>query len=420
MLEVKNQRLERLIDCLVVVGLLSGLATMLMYGHVLASNAFLDSNTVVATKMTISYKLLKIIEIVSIVGAGVLSYGTISRLAVPGYARTLMWILFSWALWQAFVAFKDGFTPAEPLGSKGPVVWWSLVFLFAGIQKTRWRIIKPVVIVIVFIACIDMVFGIVSLGDDFNRYNAVNTLRITLSLILWTAPLVFLVPQKTPLRTIIALLPLAFIGMGALLTATRSWFTIFFLYLIILFFQHLKTITSAVNRVIFVYFVIFLSSIIILSSYNTFNSQIQIATSIFSNRLKSDTRTKQLQLFFERVPLYDLLVGTGPRGTWRMNDSTYGSHYGYVDGPYLLMLFVGGVPLLLAYVSLVIYPSIKAFVRIKKLNTNYCDRACTTLGLFWALALTGFATYTFPMLYVSHYVILLCAGRCWGMLYKLK
>jgi hypothetical protein len=417
MQQFENKQVELLIDRLVIIALVTGMVSMLIHGHLLAKTAFFDfNNSATAMRFPTSYKVLKFIEIFCVFGAGFLAYKTRRKDYVPTAARILMWTMFLWMLGHAVITFHDGFTLSEPFGVKGPIVWWSVLFLFAGVSKRRWNVIYPVLKVIILVASIHMLFSIVSLGGYFNRHIAVQTLRITLNLLLWTAPLIFLIPHKKISQTIAAILPLGIIGMAAILTATRSWIMICVIYVLVVLNHYLRKFHKAPQKVVIVYSILLLLGVMASFAYVTFDLQLLEAGNILANRMSVDSRTAQLELFFQRVPLFDLIVGAGPRGTWRWMDWGSRANYRYVDGPFLLMLFIGGIPLLVSYFYLVIYPSLMAFKKTKLSKTNPINAACIILGLIWTLTMTGFSTFTFPGLQLSHYVVLLCAGRCWGIL----
>ena len=112
------------------------------------------------------------------------------------------------------------------------------------------------------------------------------------------------------------------------------------------------------------------------------------------------------------VPSLDLLIGTGPRGTWRMGNRDYG----YVDGVYFFLLFLGGIPLLISYLYIVIYPAVRCFFLKGFSLYGSFDFACIFMATIWGLVMTGLGTYTAPELKINHYIVLLCVGRCWEVL----
>jgi O-antigen ligase len=110
--------------------------------------------------------------------------------------------------------------------------------------------------------------------------------------------------------------------------------------------------------------------------------------------------------FFRDVHLYELLYGRGPKGSWYW--PIIRDYYQYFDNGYLWMLFMGGVPLLLGYLALVIRPA----TRLTRARLASGDAASVFMMLFWALALTGLSTFTLPSVAFTSFFISLLAGRC--------
>lgn len=388
---------------------------MLLDSQMLAYYAFINVENVydVMTPSTL-YKLIKTFEIFSIISAGFLSYWTEGRIYANRYIKWTFSIFLLWMTGHAIITFSGGFSNAELIGPKGPLVWWSLLILFAGYSRERWRmIIYPAIKIIVTVGTIEMVFRILNLSEIFDRVEAQRTLRNSMQLMLWSAPLIFLVPNKSKTGKLLSVILLSLISLSALMTATRSWLIICLIYMLAWIFCIFGKIRRPEEKVTFVFsIVIVLFPVVVFLMYNLFENQIQNGGYLLFSRIAFDSRTWQLEQFFMNVPPVDLLVGTGPRGTWYMGNRDYG----YVDGVYFFLLFLGGIPLLFSYLYIVIYPAIRCFI-VKGLSLfGSFDFACIFMVTIWGLVMTGLGTYTAPELKINHYIVLLCAGRCWGIL----
>ena len=124
--------------------------------------------------------------------------------------------------------------------------------------------------------------------------------------------------------------------------------------------------------------------------------------------MHEDTRTEQYEEFFAQVPLSDLILGRGPNGVWYFA----GNEYQYFDNSFLWMAFLGGLPLLISYLVLIIVPGFRAFFRGAKDD----DAAASALLILWAIACLGVSTYSHPSLTPYSYFLCLLAGRCHGYL----
>jgi hypothetical protein len=231
---------------------------------------------------------------------------------------------------------------------------------------------------------------------------------------LWSAPLIFLIQQKNIFNKYISIFPLLLIFISSILTATRSWILVSLFYFVIIIYIYIKDTNRPATKMARICFsialIIFSGSLLFIF----FEPQIQSGSNILSSRVFTDTRTWQLQQFFSDVSLHDLLYGTGPRGTWRMGYR----EYGYVDGVYFFLLFLGGAPLLLSYLYLTTYPAIRITFSKYAFKLRPIFFSCTILVLMWCVVLSGIGTYTIPELKVNHYIVLLCAGQCWRMFYE--
>ena len=405
----------RLINVLVLAGLYLGLITILMDSQMLAEYTFTRVDHVYdLISPSPLYKLIKILEIFFIISAGILSYWTEGRFYANLCIKWIFAILLLWMTGHAIITFSGGFTNAELIGPKGPAVWWSLLILFAGFSRERWqRVIYPAVKIIVIIGAIEMAFRIFSLSMIFDRVDAQRTLSMSLRLMLWSAPLFFLVPKKIAVIKLLSVMLLSLISLAALMTATRSWLILCLIYLFAWIFCVFRKIKRPEQKITIVsLIVVILLPVVVLLMYSLFEPQITGGGNLLSSRIAIDSRTWQLEQFFRNVPFKDLMIGTGPRGTWRMGNRDYG----WVDGVYFLLLFVGGIPLLTSYLYIVIYPAIRCLL-IKGFSLyGSLEFACIFMGTMWAIVMTGLGTYTLPELKINHYIVLLCAGRCWSVL----
>jgi hypothetical protein len=151
--------------------------------------------------------------------------------------------------------------------------------------------------------------------------------------------------------------------------------------------------------------VLLVSAFVVVAGVIASNTILGGATESFVSRFGDDTRSSQYLDFFSVVPVSDLLLGRGPKGTWYW----YGiGDYQYFDNGLLWTLFIGGVPTLLSYLAIIVWPAICALRR----NPSGQDAAAVCMVLLWAVALTGLSTYTIPSVGLGSSLVSLWAGRC--------
>lgn len=404
---------DRLINDFLIIGLLFGLVCQLMDSYSLASMAWVnDSDIYDLIVKPQGYRELKVLSLTSLIGAGFFALFSTELKYIPKGLVLSLFVMITWMTGHAIITFSGGFRLSELVGTKGPGVWWTMLLLFAGMSHRRWRALMPCLVFITAVGAIDGLYRIEMLGGGFGREQAGRTLRYAVFLLLWTAPLIAWVYWERPFKRILSLFPLGILSVMSFLTATRSWLLFSALYLIFamkISFHYKRSLSNKVGVILIIFIALLSLGAIV---YVTCNEQLVSGFYILSDRVDDDTRSWQLEQFFTNVPVKDLILGTGPRGTWKMGNK----YYGYVDGAYFFLLFLGGIPLLLSYFYVVIYPALKCLKKFKKSLMGTGDGACVLLVLFWALALTGLSIFTAPDTSLPHMIVVLCAGRCWGLL----
>jgi len=316
-----------------------------------------------------------------------------------------------WMLIHTIVAFYEAPLPlSEIRGIKGPLVWMSCTILFAGTDKDAWKIFSKMVYVFAFITSGIVLFGMATLPSFSSDLQACRFFQGYLPILLWTAPLVLLNINDDSItlhKLLLRSFPFSILCMVSFLSAGRSWIIITMLFTIVLIFRFKRILHG---RPLLLYLLILSLSILVISSLAFFSDPIEDVFYIFSGSLFKDTRTEQYIEFLSQISLFDLALGTGPRGTWFWN----GEDYAYIDGAYTLMAFNGGLPLVVSYIVIMILPAF----RVLRTRPSWEDAAPAVILLFWALALTGLSTYTNPSVSIEHYILCIYAGRCFGYLYE--
>lgn len=327
--------------------------------------------------------------------------------------RIAFLVMQCWMIIHAIVAFYDiPPTLGELRGFKGPLVWVSIVILFAGTNKRAWSIFSRLVYVFSYVTAVIVLIRVLSSGSFSSDVQAGRFFQGYLPILLWTAPWILLNidDARMPLsRLALLAFPFVVLCMACFLSVGRSWIIISILYMIVLLFKFRNLFQrNPITKYLMKVLTIVLVGIILF----VFSKQIWSSYSVLSEGLLEDTRTSQYVQFFSQVSIADLVIGKGPRGTYYLDGVPYPS----IDGTYTLMAFNGGLPLVVCYIVIMILPAF----RILRVKPSWKYAAPAVILLFWALALTGLSTFTMPKVSIEHYILCIYAGRCHWYLNRRK
>jgi len=326
-------------------------------------------------------------------------------------ARLAFVVMVVWMVAHAIATFYEvPPIPAELRGAKGPLVWVSCVILFAGTDKRAWRVFCRLIYIFAYLTAGIVLLNILSFGRFFSQFQAVWFFRGYLHILLWTAPWILLTIKdaEIPLsRLAVRAFPFAVLCLACFLSTGRSWTIIAMLYTVVVLLKFRKLLQG---KPLMKYLLVVCILLLMVMGLRLFSGQIHSSFFLLSERLWTDTRTGQLVEFFSQVSIRDLVIGTGPRGTWWWD----GQDYPYIDGSYILMAFNGGLPLLVSYLVIMVLPAL----RVLRTRPSWDYVAPAVVLLFWALALTGLSTYTNPTVSIEHYILCIYAGRCLSYLYN--
>lgn len=133
-------------------------------------------------------------------------------------------------------------------------------------------------------------------------------------------------------------------------TATRALFFYVFVMVFVFLFSRRHGIRVSEKILIFI-----ASVFVFIYVFFSF-SDLMGGAGAFGDRIGEDTRSEQLTAFFQKVPLYELVLGTPDAGhDERFRDDL--NRWG-IDSGFVTLLYVGGLPLLFIYFYLHIYPAI--------------------------------------------------------------
>ncbi|MBU5614632.1 hypothetical protein [Geomonas azotofigens] len=322
--------------------------------------------------------------------------------------RFAFWALQITALAWAIVSygFAD-YANFKAFGATGPFVWFSIVLIFAGMDKKVWPLVDKVVFgTSIISACLAIVSIATTHRDITQRW--LSTPVYYMVLLMWYGGwTLFSFTRHQKLSQFWRFIPYMVFICLAVFTKTRSWFLMSF-FLLMSFFWLNKPAGRIGGGFLAHRLKSLLVLLVALSILGFFLQDLLLGAFIdFQDRALQDTRSGQYVDFFADVPLSDLVLGRGPNGTWDWN----GRDYQYFDNAVLWMAFIGGIPTALSYLVLIILPGLRC-LGSEAVEIN----AAAVLLLLWGLACVGFSTYSNPSLTPYSYLLCLLAGRCLGFL----
>jgi hypothetical protein len=330
-----------------------------------------------------------------------------ARLAMAG-------LFLSAAIWAA-----AAYTPREILsplilGATGPFVWIMLIFTVCGASIEVHRATEKVV---PWLAMLTAAFALRMLltapVPDYSFGLSMHTAYALL--MMWVVGWSLLGSAgMSGFALVFRLVPYLVMVPVAIVSQSRSW-TLLTLLLGVawtcLRIAHQGWLKSA-----FLLALLSVGGVLAINRFTSHMSDSDSAVGKLADRLGDDTRSGQYVDFFADVKPAELLVGRGPKGTWYWTDV---GDYQFIDNGYLWMLFLGGVPLLLAYFVLQVLPAIPLLrhVVVYLRQGEASDAACICMLIFWGLALGGLSTFNGPALALPSFLVALWAGRCHRLLH---
>jgi hypothetical protein len=326
--------------------------------------------------------------------------------------RVAFAVMIFWMLIHSIVAFWEvPPRPSELRGAKGLLLWVSCLVLFAGTDRNAWKIVTRLIYVMSYITAGIVLLNILRFQQFFSVGQAQKFFLGYFGILLWTAPWILLSVKDaniSPSRLMFLAFPFAVLVLAVLQGTGRSWLIIIMIYSAVMLTKFRRLFRA--RRLAYIGTIIcILLCIAGIAAYAAVD-QLSSSLSLLSERLLVDTRSDQYVQFLSQVSVSDLLIGKGPRATWRWGTRDYA----WIDGAYTLMAFNGGLLLVISYVIIMVLPAWR--VLRKKPSWDYAAPAVVLL--IWALALTGLSTFTLPTVSAGHYILCIYAGRCLSYLHE--
>jgi hypothetical protein len=311
-------------------------------------------------------------------------------------------------LWAFAVYSVEDFLSFKALGATGPFVWLSCFCVFAGMEVKLWEKLDKVIKGMAYATSIIAIYDVMSTsGLVVERWFSGHVMNMVL--LMWIGGWTLLSSSsKGEGKSPFCYIPFVVFVFLAVFTRTRSWLLISVALVFMLIINNSRSKitknTPVLNKLIKSYIIF----VLLIVCFFIFNDPLAKGFEGLVERGLEDTRSGQYTELFSQVSFAEFVVGRGPNGTWVFQ----GRDYQFFDNSYVWMMFIGGLPILVSYLLLIIRPGVKAFLRGAKAQ----DGAASILVCLWGIVCLGIGTYALPSITPYCFVIYLMTGRCYMFL----
>ena len=398
---------ERLVLILTTLGMIASVVAFLSYQEALKSQLKPDelySPNIVKSQL---YYAAYATQLILLISAGLLALSSTDRRALePNYR-----LYFALFVGAALLMTVRGYSFSELASTKlvdgrGPFPYLISVLVFIGADRRNWRFLDRAMVLLAVLLCALLVLGMAGM-QRFSRQEGVASLTGLLNALYWPASWIALkgyAPQTFGRR--LRFVPLVIYGAGSLLTQTRLNFVMLLAGLALYaYLQRKRRLPQAAVWVITLALAVWagLFTAVFLKDTRSFE-RIQGVANAFYERLDQDSRTGQIQRFFEDVQPRELLLGRGALATWAWPGMDL-KWTGGTDFGYLTVLLYGGVPLLVTYVVVHLRPSFRVLAR----GYPGLQQTAACVVMLWALRMFS---STYPGMMLDAYPVLFFIGAC--------
>jgi hypothetical protein len=299
-----------------------------------------------------------------------------------------------------------GFEPAEyryALGTVGPLLFVMCLGVYAGLDLTLWHTLRPTVLALAYASVAFAAYYTVRLSVN-GTFQGPTPMNQHMQTAFWFAFAALIVGRSPSWRkNLLAVIPIALCIPLSILMITRSWTLLAILGLglgLKITFQDRLRLRPANILVLGL-----LSTAVLLAAIWLLSVAFPERVETLRGRLLDDSRSSQYSDFFQQVPVTGLITGLGPKATYTFNDQP---NYDYIDNQFLYILFKFGLPVLLGYCAVVLWPGLRMLVYA----ANRRERSLGFFFAFWTLATLGVSVFHGITNNPQNFIAILLAGRC--------
>ena len=269
--------------------------------------------------------------------------------------------------------------------------------IFIGMKDSLWSDIKKYT----FACAIVLIFASFISAIDFYRSFNTEFRPVACGMIYWfykgffllLATILFTDEWRIKYKPLTFILIIMLFVVAAILQA-RSWF----IQTIILFVIYMATAKNKRgSNLLTVLISAFILLIFFATNEEIFNGLLNRFTT------SGDTRSGQLEQFFEQISFKDLMLGQGTKANYIFGSA---DEFNYIDNQILLSLFRFGVIPTVAYGFLLIYPIFKSIDE----GNKKCLKQSLLL-IIWILAILGLSVFFNLSFEIAGFVVFIMVGR---------
>ncbi len=319
-------------------------------------------------------------------------------------------ILMVGMLCYGFIWVLLGLDPSEytyVLGSNGPLTFLMCLGIYAAFDATLWRALRWLSFLIAYwAAALGGYYSLqLSLKGNFIGATPMNQ---HFQVAFWLGLCALLLAGSSGWKSrLAAIIPVALCVPMGILMASRSFALLATIAIVLGF---INVFQSPLKQSLVKAVILGLFCLALVAAGVWLLSLVAPArVEALQGRLLEDTRSSQYSEFFNQVPVTGLITGLGPKATYTYDNDP---NYSYIDNQFLFILFKFGLPVLIGYCAVVIYPGLC-------LCLTAANRQERLLGLFfvlWVLAALGVSIYHNIHNNLPNLIAVLLAGRCFSLL----
>ncbi|MGD0615978.1 MAG: hypothetical protein ABSA69_11110 [Verrucomicrobiota bacterium] len=347
-------------------------------------------------------RILRLFALSLFVLAGLLGALASRRPRLPGLVVFLLATMILYCAFWCLVSYEPSEYWPGLIQTTSPLIFTMCLGVYAGFDPTLWPKLRPLALAIAY--------GSVVLGAYYTvrltikgTFEGSNPTVEHLQIAFWFGLCALVLHKSSRWRDCVpALIPIALCIPIAIVASSRSFTLLTTLGLLtgllVPLQHHFRSMAVKVLALGLLSAVVFGVGLWLLSL------AAPERVLALKDRLTEDTRSGQYSQFFQQVPVTSLFAGLGPKATYTFNDR---SNYDYVDNQFLFILFKFGLPVLLGYCAVVIWPGLRLLIGA---GTQQ-QRLLGVFFVLWTLATFGLSIFHAITLNPQNLVVVLLAGR---------
>lgn len=278
--------------------------------------------------------------------------------------------------------------------------------IFIGLKDNLWKDVKKYIfifsIILIFASFISAINFFGTFGTSYRPTASGMIYWFYKGFFLLYATILFTDEWRKKYKPLVLILLIMLFFIAAILQA-RSWF----IQTIILFIVYMATAKNKRgSNMLTILISIAVMLILFVTNEDMFAGLIKRFTT------SGDTRSGQLEQFFEQIGLQKLFLGQGMKANY---DFSHFQDFNYIDNQFLLSMFRYGIIPTALYMFLLIYPIVRS---IDERNKECLKQSL--LMIVWIFAIFGLSVYFNLSFEIAGFVVFIMVGRIIRQLEKYR